>query len=180
MRLVLIRHAPLPDLAGVCYGRLDPAPGVLEASGLARLRAEIAPLIDDAPCLSSPARRCRELAAALHPAPRLDPRLLELDFGAWEGRAWEDLPREELDAWAADPLHYAPGRGESVAAMRRRVLAWRDELRDELRQSGASTALCVTHAGVIKLLLAAARGLAPADWLGLAVPYATPLPMEIR
>lgn len=180
MRLVLIRHAPLPGLAGVCYGRLDPPPGPLEAHALARLRDELTELVGVGPCLTSPARRCRELAEALHPAPRLEPRLLELDFGVWEGRAWDELPREELDAWAADPLQYVPGSGESVVAMRRRVLAWRDELRDELRQSGASAALCVTHAGVIKLLLAEARGLAPGDWLGLAVPYATPLPVEIR
>ena len=68
-----------------------------------------------------------------------------MDFGAWEGQDWNDIPRMELDAWAADFLHARPHGGESVHAFAARV----HEFLAELRKDGVSR-LVVTHAGVIK------------------------------
>jgi len=147
MILHLIRHPP-PRLApGICYGRLDvPA----EAAGpfAAALRAELPPGL---PLWSSPLLRCRELAAALHPAPIFDERLREMDFGAWEGRPWAAIPRAELDAWAADVAGYAPPGGESPQALQRRALAFVATL-------PVAEAALVTHAGVIRCLVAHATG----------------------
>jgi len=72
-----------------------------------------------------------------------DTRLREMDFGAWEGQLWADLPRAELDEWAADLLHARPHGGESVAQLRDRTLA-------ALRDHAAPDVLVVTHHGVIK------------------------------
>jgi len=147
LTLYLVRH-PRPLIApGVCYGQLDveaedPAPIV------ARLRRELPAGL---PVWSSPLQRCRTLAEALQPAPRLDARLMELDFGAWEGRPWDDIARAELDAWAADIDGYAPPGGEAPRQLQRRVLAFVEEL-------SAGLHLLVTHAGVIRALLAAAAG----------------------
>jgi alpha-ribazole phosphatase len=145
LTLYLLRH-PRPLIApGICYGQLDvaaedPAPIV------ARLRRELPPGL---PVWSSPLQRCRTLAEALQPAPRLDARLMELDFGAWEGRPWDDIARPELDAWAADVDGYAPPGGEAPHQLQRRVLAFVGAL-------PAGAHLVVTHAGVIRTLLAAA------------------------
>lgn len=147
LTLHLVRH-PRPLIApGVCYGQLDVAaedPALIVAC----LRCELPPGL---PVWSSPLQRCRTLAEALQPAPRLDARLMELNFGAWEGRPWDDIARPELDAWAADIDGYAPPGGEAPRQLQQRVLAFVDEL-------PAGAHLLVTHAGVIRALLAAAAG----------------------
>ena len=145
--LYLIRH-PRPLIApGVCYGRLD----VAAEDPLPIAAALRALLPADAPVWSSPLQRCRLLAGHLHPQPRLDERLQEIDFGDWEGRAWDDIPRQDIDAWAADLLHYTPPGGESPARLSARVNAFLAEL-----PPGAH--IIVTHAGIIRTLHSRASG----------------------
>jgi alpha-ribazole phosphatase len=78
-----------------------------------------------------------------------------MDFGAWELRAWSDIPRADVDAWTADLLHYRPGGAENVLDVARRVHAFVADLH-------APQALIVCHAGTIRLL-AALHGGAPLD-----------------
>jgi alpha-ribazole phosphatase len=148
--LTLVRHTRPNAPPGVCYGRTDlPAATGVEPEA-ARLAALLAPADR---VVSSPLRRCAALAEALAAHLRapltLDPRWRELDFGAWEGRPWDAIPRPELDAWAADLLHARPHGGESVAMLAART--------------AAAIAACpahertvvVTHAGPIRAALAA-------------------------
>ena len=160
MILHLIRHPPPLIDAGVCYGRLDVA-AEKGAALVARLRGELPAGL---PVWSSPLRRCRALAEALHQAPLLDERLAEMDFGAWEGRPWDAVPRAELDAWAADVGGYAPPGGESPRAVQQRALAFVAELT-------VPEAVVVTHAGVIRMLLAHWRDLPPERWRELQFAY---------
>ena len=164
MSLILVRHPPPLIAPGICYGSTDLA---VAPSELARVLAALSdtlprdlPLPNDLPLFSSPLRRCAELANALaasgnYSAPSIDARLAELDFGAWEMQPWDAIPRAEIDAWAADVVHYRPGGGESVLAMATRVRAWHADL---LRQGHAS-AIVVCHAGTMRLLLACHGGL---------------------
>lgn len=164
--LFLIRH-PRPLIEpGICYGQLD-VPAENPAATAKGLRAGLWPALPPAVSLwSSPLRRCRELAENLaeslaekrvDTAPgwpaslRIDARLMEMNFGAWEGRPWDSIPRGELDAWAADIDGYAPPGGESPAMLRRRALAFVADL-------PAGTHLVVTHAGIIRVLQAHAAG----------------------
>lgn len=139
--LFLARHAR-PEIApGTCYGRLDMAADAAATAEAARaLDAVLPPGIA---VVSSPLLRCRQLAQALGRPFRTDDRLQEMDFGAWEGRPWADIPRDKLDAWSAGFAHYAAGGGESVAVFMARVAAAFDE-------PGAADTLWVTHAGVIR------------------------------
>ena len=75
-----------------------------------------------------------------------------MDFGAWEGVPWDDIPRSELDAWAADFLHARPHGGESVRMLYERARA----AVTDYRQTGLSH-IVVTHAGVIKAVRAEDR-----------------------
>ncbi|MFI4941227.1 MAG: histidine phosphatase family protein, partial [Burkholderiales bacterium] len=105
-----------------------------------------------------PLRRCAELAASLADAlgnvsPVFDARLAEMHFGNWELRAWDAIPRSEIDAWANDPVAYRPGDGENVMQMAQRVRAFRDELL-ALQQD----CIVICHAGPIRLLLACQHG----------------------
>jgi alpha-ribazole phosphatase len=161
MRAGLIRHFPTAVAPGICYGRLDLAPGPGDVDVLRR--AVAAAGLAQAPVFSSPARRCRALAEDLaggRPV-ALDARLLELDFGAWEGRPWDNIPRAALDAWAADVAGFAPPGGESGAALLARVAAFHAAL--------PRHSVIVGHGGPLKLLAALLRGAAP-DLLAPAQP----------
>ena len=160
MILHLIRHPKPVVEQGICYGRLDLA--AENAGAVAQgLQAQ---LPGGLPVWSSPLRRCCELAGLLHPQPTLDERLAEMDFGQWEGRRWDDIPRHELDAWAADVAGYAPPGGESPLALQRRAL-------DFVAGLTVPEAVIVTHAGVIRVLLAYWQGLPPARWTSLVLDY---------
>lgn len=168
MILHLIRHPEPLIEPGICYGRLDIlAKNVKTAAE--RLRAELPP---DLPVWSSPLRRCRELAELLHPTPVFDRRLAEMDFGRWEGRLWDSIPRAELDAWAADIAGYAPPGGESPRQLQRRALEFVSEL-------SVPEAVLVTHAGVIRMLLAAQRNLPVDQWLEQPVAYAARVVLDL-
>jgi alpha-ribazole phosphatase len=158
MDLVLIRH-PAPAIeAGVCYGSTD-VPLAGDAPSAAKALAErLAAWRAPAPRLlwSSPLTRCSSVAAPL--AQRLgcalavDPRLREMDFGAWEARRWEDIDRAQLDEWAGNLRHARVHGGESVTEFEARVRAWFDACipADVARGEGARHVL--THAGVIRVM----------------------------
>ncbi|HEY6898671.1 MAG TPA: alpha-ribazole phosphatase [Rhodocyclaceae bacterium] len=161
MSLYLIRH-PRPAVApGLCYGRSDLA----LAEEAAAVAAGLRPLLPlGAPIYSSPLQRCRLLADQLHATPRFDPRLQEMDFGTWEMQAWEQIERAALDAWAADPLHYRPPGGETVAELQQRV-------REFLAELPPGPAVLVSHGGVMKLIAAELLGLPQDEWLRLRFDY---------
>jgi len=144
MRLLLLRHPPVLAEPGLCYGRLDlpadarPLPAHQTLASLAL------------PVFSSPARRCLQLAQTLHRDPVLWPELQELDFGSWEGLRWDDIERAQIDAWAADIWHYRAGGGESAAMLRER---WRCAVQ-KWRESRLEAAIVITHAGIIRMVLA--------------------------
>lgn len=150
MRLLLVRH-PRPEVdPGLCYGRSDVP---VDAEETLRVGATLPAGL---PTWSSPLQRCASLARVLNPPQlRFDARLAEMDFGAWELRSWDDIARIEVDAWAADLLHYRPGGGESVLAVARRVAAFLHDL----YQEGHAEVLVICHAGTMRLLRALHTGL---------------------
>ncbi len=160
MQVFLIRHPPPQIAAGICYGRLD-VDCIDPEDAARRLRPQLPP---DTPVLCSPLRRALRLALALDPQARSDPRLAEIDFGAWEGRAWEAIARPELDAWAADVLHFTPPGGESVASLQQRALSLAAELR-------LPRVALVTHAGIMRALVGHWRRLPPETWTRLDFAY---------
>lgn len=156
MRLHLVRHLAPTVAPGVCYGRTDL--GVARSAHQEALPGLRAQLPGGAPVYSSPLRRCAQLAGALGSgAVRFDARLAELNFGSWEMRAWEQIPRAEIDAWAADVVRYAPGGADSVHAMALRI----DAFYADLMQQAHPECIVVCHAGSMRLLAARQRGLAP-------------------
>lgn len=158
MRLILVRH-PAPQLAsGICYGRSDVAVAPQELQQVCASLKQSLPT--HTPIYTSPLLRCLDLAHQLArdlPASALyiDARLAEMDFGDWEMRPWETIPRLEIDAWAANMAHYRPGGGENVMTMATRLQAF---LHDLLREQHAQ-AILVCHAGTIRLLSALQAGL---------------------
>lgn len=144
------RHPRPRASARTCHGRSDLDLAEPAETAAAAMLAAAGDKVER--IISSPARHALATARAvarLTGAPlHADDRLLEQDFGAWTGRAWATLPRAETDALAADPLHYRPGGGESVALMLARLRhAW------TRIASAEENTLLVTHAGPIRCLL---------------------------
>ncbi len=155
MELYLIRHTAPAVAAGVCYGQADVPVADSFAQEAAGVRARLAG-IKAAACYSSPLTRCRRLAEALAPTPILDARLQELSFGAWEMRSWDTIPRAALNRWGEDYIDGAPPGGESYAGLHARASAF---LRELAGSGHEGPVLVVTHAGVIRALLAEVLGL---------------------
>ncbi|MBS0466288.1 MAG: histidine phosphatase family protein [Proteobacteria bacterium] len=150
-RLWLVRHARPLAAEGLCYGRLDlPAEDQASRSAAAALARALPPQV--ALVQHSPLQRCELLALdvqALRPdlASNPEPRIAEMDFGAWEGRAWGSIARPEIDAWAADLGTHAPGGGEPLAAMLQRVAL---ALQDAAARAQGGDVVWITHAGVAR------------------------------
>ncbi len=156
-RLLLVRHAPSLH-GGALAGRRDVPADTAETPALAAIRARLA---DPVPPLTlvSPARRCLWTACAISQSPecRADPRLLEQDFGAWEGLPFDRIP--DLGPLPATALaeHRPPG-GESFADMAARA-------RPAL-EAATGTVAVIAHAGTVRAALSLVVG--PAA-LGFAV-----------
>lgn len=141
VRVLLVRHAPTAATLRGAFPGDEP----LEPDGRAAAAAlrDILPKADRV--LSSPARRCRETAAAAGLEPELDPRLAECDFGDWTGRTLAEIEPDVVAEWLADRTVRHHG-GESLAAFGERVTSW-------LQDAGSHRPGCTvafTHAGVIK------------------------------
>lgn len=158
MLLHLIRHPqPLID-KGLCYGSSDLAVNEDECRNVIEQQKSFLP--PHVPVYSSPLQRCvflaEPLASLLNAGPvHYDPRLMEMHFGTWEQRPWDELPRAEIDAWADNVVGYRPGGGENVLHVAQRVEAFATDL----VQRSISQAIIVCHAGTIRLLKARAQGL---------------------
>jgi alpha-ribazole phosphatase len=171
MLVYLIRHPQPFEARGLCYGRKDLA---VERSAVAAAAAAVrsripAAVLREATIFSSPASRCLELARELADprAPVVCDDLVELSFGAWEGKSWEAVPRDELDAWAADVWEYRPGGGESAAMAAGRWRRWSQAV----RHRATDAMLAVTHAGLIRVALACAGELSGPAFAGLHIPF---------
>jgi len=122
--------------------------------------------------VTSPLRRCVETAARLgfDDAER-EPRIVEMRWGAWEGRRLAELRAELGEALRENEARgwdFRPAGGESPREVLARVRPWLAEV----AARGAPT-LAVTHRGVIRAVLAEAlgwdlRGKPPVklDWSG--------------
>ncbi len=101
--------------------------------------------------------------------PDIEPDLAEQDFGAWQGRRWDDLRTEDpaaQDAFWADPTGSAPPGGESFADVIVRVAATIE------RRTGGSTdrdIVAVAHGGPIRAAVALALDLSPTSAMALAI-----------
>jgi alpha-ribazole phosphatase len=166
MRVTLVRHLSLLVEPGVCYGLDTPMHPDREPDA-DRLAAH--PVFTGLGHIwSSPAARCLTLAERIQrnlgvPL-TIDPRLRELDFGAWTGMRWDDIERSEIDRWAAAPLTFSPPGGETGAALRDRV----EDFRNALRHDGRDCVV-VSHGGPLKILAAMIAG-TPVEMLSPAPP----------
>jgi probable phosphoglycerate mutase len=154
--VLLIRHGPTEwNDNGRIQGRAD-----LELSG--RGRAEVArwrlpAAWAEARVLSSPLRRARDTAALLTGrTPIIDDRLIEMDWGDWQGRRLAELRARApalMGANEARGLDFRPPGGESPREVCARLQALLAEL-----AADPQPVVAVCHKGVIRAALVLATG----------------------
>ncbi|HVS95238.1 MAG TPA: alpha-ribazole phosphatase family protein [Puia sp.] len=173
--IYLIRHTTPAVEKGICYGQTD-----LDVTESFREEAEL--IRRSLPArftavYSSPLQRCTRLASHLFPGVPLTlrPQLMELHCGAWEMRAWDSLPKEEIDPWMEDFVHMRVPGGESYTDLYRRVMQCWEEIAGGVAQpdTPGARARCdddveesiavVAHGGVIRSILAGVTGTSLAD-----------------
>ena len=156
MRLALLRHGPtLWNAQGRIQGHTDIP---LSDEGLAKMRRLLPPPgFAQARAFSSPLLRARQTAEALGLAdPVLDARLMEQNWGRWEGLSRAQiLARDGKDAFARAglKLRFRPPGGESTQELHDRVGAF---LKDAAREN--HDAIAVTHMGVLRAAYTLASG----------------------
>lgn len=158
MELILMRHTSVAVDASLVYGRTDVDVASSFPAEAEAARARLSVIWPEGPTIiiSSPAQRCQRLAQHLGTVDRVDERLWEMGFGAWELQRWDALPRDELDAWSHDFVLVHPPGGESYGELALRVHHALREIVESTRQSANSDerVLVVAHGGVIRAALA--------------------------
>jgi len=129
--------------------------------------------------ISSPLRRCCEFALRLYlkrEVPlKLEDGFKEMNFGDWDGESLESLYQtsaEPIEAYWKNPWASTPPNGETMLDFEARIdRAWTSMLNQHRGQS----LLLVTHAGVIRHLMARALGVSGAAgfYTQLSLAYAS-------
>jgi alpha-ribazole phosphatase len=153
--IVFARHGQTaPNREGLVLGRADPELTDEGREQAARLAAALAGEPVSA-VLASPLLRARQTAEAIGEACDLpvavDDRLIEIDWGTWEGRSTGTLAQSDVDRWKADK-GTAP-EGESLDSLSQRVESFCTEHLD-----GDGLVVAVSHVSPIKAAAAWAMG----------------------
>jgi len=178
-----LRHGEL-DQKGVLAGHTD---FLLSDKGLQQMTEQLSKQVGFDICYSSPLKRCAIVAQQYCKQNNItcieDRRLMEMDFGSWDGKAYdllwsdcEQIADYKLGDFWQDPWEYSPPNGETMEAFTLRVEEWWNKVVDLAFKSQHQNVLVVSHGGVIKYLLANVMGISvkPASYLSsLEVSYAS-------
>lgn len=127
-KLILVRHCEAEgNTRGILQGRTD-----CDISGNSKVQLELVSLrLRNEPfaaIYSSPLKRAYKTAQAIdryHQLPiQVDPRLSEIDVGAWEGHSWAEIERENsvmLKIWNECPGRFQAEGGESMRSVYNRM-----------------------------------------------------------
>lgn len=145
MEVYLIRHTtPLID-KGICYGQSDIALAESFHNEARQLIQQIPENIDAV--YSSSSSRCYKLARLIKSDQVIiDNRLLEMNFGDWEMKNWDEIDKENLDKWMKDFVNVRVPNGENFIDLYKRVC----DFIENLNKAGFHKIAVVTHAGVIR------------------------------
>ncbi|HEY2581231.1 MAG TPA: alpha-ribazole phosphatase [Mucilaginibacter sp.] len=151
MEIYLIRHTAVYNPEKLCYGQSEISLSPDWEQHFKILKQKLGSQTDEAIFYSSPYKRCAQLAGFLSDNQfQTDSRLSEMHFGDWEQHAWTEVDQAVLNAWMADYVRYRVPGGENFEIMCERC----SQFWDELIQQTVTKVAVITHAGVIRSILA--------------------------
>lgn len=126
--------------------------------------------------ITSPLNRCavpaRAWAVESGKTCIIEPRLAEMDYGAWEGKSITTIKQEYpgmLERWRTDPTGMRPPGGESPEELRMRLTDWWAEASEQFDNSHI---LVVAHSGSLRMLIALLLGQPISYTRTMEMPYA--------
>ena len=152
MEIYLVRHTETVCEKGICYGQSDVA--LAEPFGLI-FENIISQLPSEAIIFSSPLQRCVILAKYIQNKIKTisyqeDERLMEMNFGNWEMKNWNDIPPEQLNPWMEDFVNIRAYNGESFVELHKRTGIF---LSEQISKKADKPIVIITHAGIIRSFL---------------------------
>ena len=151
MEIYLVRHTETICEKGVCYGQSDVDLAEPFESVFENIVSQLPP---EAIIFSSPLKRCVILAEYIQNNIKTisfekEDRLMEMNFGDWEMKNWNEIPSEELNPWMEDFVNISVSNGESFIALHERAGDFFSQLSKEI----TTPIIIVAHAGVIRSIL---------------------------
>ena len=129
-KLLLLRHGDIGEEYSDRYiGRTDVS---MSPRGHRQVRAvrQLLRKEEPCPCISSSMKRCRETAALVMEAGDMKftvaPDLREIDFGLWEGMAFDEIRKAfpgEMNGWAEFKADFIFPEGEKLGDFQARVIS---------------------------------------------------------
>ena len=179
MAIVAVRHTTVDVPAGICYGQSDVA---LSSSFVFEKEQVIRELSteDFQAVYSSPLTRCRMLAEYVSKGIPVicDSRLMELNFGIWEGLKWNEINKsDEAKLWFNDWLNIPCPKGESYKQLITRVA---DFFKQIVKIHSCENVLIVSHGGVIRALSSLVNKTEPKDAFNISIEYGSITKLKIN
>ncbi len=146
MEVILIRHTSVDVPPGICYGQTDVPlkPSFAQEAAVTAENLKVYLPFDHV--YTSPLTRCVRLATYCgYPDAERDKRLMELNFGSWEMKSFDNNDDPRLKEWYADYLNVAATGGESFAMQYQRV----SQFLDELKTKSYKRVAIFAHGGVL-------------------------------
>jgi len=172
MEVIFIRHTSVDVPLGVCYGQSDVAlrdsfeqEAAVTSENLRNYRPEGR---DFDHVYTSPLSRCVRLATYCgYPEAERDNRIMEINFGDWEMKKFDEITDPRLKEWYADYMNVRATNGESFAMQYQRVANFLDGLKEKDYNKVAVFA----HGGVLICAQLYAGILKPEEAFSALTPY---------
>ena len=158
-QLILVRHGQTDaNAAGLLLGRTDPPLNDTGRAQAAEIAARVATFGPER-VVTSPLLRTvqtAEIVAAACGLPvAVEDRLVEVDYGEYDGLPFGELPSDLVRRWRTE-ADFAPPGGESLATVGVRMAALGAEILADL---GKAPVVAVSHVSPIKAAVCWALGL---------------------
>lgn len=172
----MIRHTSVAVARGVCYGQTDVPLADSFPEEAAEVKNGLQKFAFDQ-VYSSPLSRCRKLAAYCgYRDPVIDHRLIEMNFGEWEMKRYDEITDPRLQEWFDDYINTAATGGESVIDPRNRFLEF---VHDINHKHPDATVALFTHGGILINALVALGEKTYSEMYNAIPPYGSIVEIEL-
>lgn len=157
MKLIFIRHTSVAVERGVCYGQTDVPVAHTFLTEADSVKAALQHYTFNH-VYASPLSRCTKLAAHCgFTTPVIDRRLMEMNFGEWEMKRFDEITDPRLQEWYDDYVNTRATGGESAVDQRRRLESFLRDIKNTCDDS--STIAIFSHGGIMIHAMAMLGGL---------------------
>lgn len=175
MKLLFIRHTAVDVEKGICYGQTDVALAESFPDEAENVKEKLSHYSIDY-AFTSPLTRCRRLAEYCGFEDAIsEARLMEMNFGDWEMKRYDDIIDPRLQLWYDDYLNVPATNGESAMMQQSRL---RNFL-ESLNYGEDKTIALFTHGGILIQALVLLKRLSYSEAFALNPQYSSVLEFDI-